>query len=125
VPIIGASVSADANDGYDTDDITDANGYYEVWVPSGWSGTVTPAKDGYLFVPAKRTYGSVTIDLLAQDYRDVSNYDLDDNEAIGWGDVEIICDNWLLVGPDVPGDIYKDEDNIVNFLDFAEFAQVW
>jgi lysophospholipase L1-like esterase len=125
MPITGASVSADANDGYDTEDITDANGYYEVWVPSGWSGTVTPMKDGYLFVPAKRTYGDVTIDLLAQNYKDIRNYDLDDNGTIGWGDVETICDNWLLVGPDVPGDIHKDEDDIVNFLDFAEFAQIW
>jgi hypothetical protein len=28
-------------------------------------------------------------------------------------------------GPNVPGDIHKDQDNIVNFLDFADFAPVW
>ena len=94
-------------------------------MPSGWSGTVTPIKDGRLFAPSKRTYSNVATNLLGQNYKDVSNYDLDGNKSIGWGDVEVIRDNWLLVGPNVPGDIYKDEDNIVNFLDFAEFAGVW
>jgi hypothetical protein len=125
VPIEGALVSADANGDCDINDITDTNGYYEVRVNSRWTGTVTAIKDGYLFAPSKRTYSNVTTDLLGQNYKDISNYDLDNNETIGWGDVKVICDNWLLVGPSVPGDIYKDEDNIVNFLDFAELARVW
>jgi hypothetical protein len=36
-----------------------------------------------------------------------------------------MADNWLSSGPDVPGDLHKDEYNIVNFLDFAEFSLVW
>jgi hypothetical protein len=36
-----------------------------------------------------------------------------------------MCDNWLSEGTDIPGDIYEDEDNIVNFLDFAEFGLAW
>ena len=52
-------------------------------------------------------------------------YDLDCNGVIGLGDLEIMFSNWLLVGQDVPGDIYKDEDDIVNILDFADFAEVW
>jgi hypothetical protein len=51
--------------------------------------------------------------------------DIDGNGFIEWCDLEIMCENWLLVGPNVPGDIYKDEDNTVNFLDFAEFGQAW
>ena len=51
--------------------------------------------------------------------------DLDNNGFIDWGDVEVISENWLLVGPDVPGDIYRDEDDTVNFLDFAEFGLAW
>jgi lysophospholipase L1-like esterase len=123
MPVEGVLVSADANGGYDTNDITDANGYYEVWVPSQWSGKITPIKDGNLFTPADRTYSNVIMDWQEQNYQELSNYDLDDNGSIGWGDVGVICDNWLNLGPNIPGDIYKDD--IVNFLDFAEFAKVW
>ncbi len=119
-PVEGVEVSADANGGAD---ITDANGYYGVLVPYSWSGTVTPIEDGHVFKPSERTYSKVTTDLLGQDYEDISIYDLDDSGFIGWGDVKVICDNWLSTGPDIPGDIYYDE--IINFLDFAEFAQVW
>jgi len=47
---------------------TDENGDYLNTVPSGWSGTVTPSKDGYIFSPADRTYTGVTADLTGQDY---------------------------------------------------------
>ncbi|MBN1392538.1 MAG: hypothetical protein JW947_07025 [Sedimentisphaerales bacterium] len=123
MPVEGVLVSADSNGGYDVNDITDVNGYYEVRVPSRWSGTVTPIKNGNLFAPSQQTYSNVITDCLEQNYQDISNYDLDDNGSIGWSDVEVICDNWLDVGTNIPGDIYKDD--IVNFLDFAEFAQVW
>jgi hypothetical protein len=36
-----------------------------------------------------------------------------------------MCDNWLAVGPDIQGDIYKDEDDTVNLLDFDEFGLAW
>ena len=37
-----------------------------------------------------------------------------------------MADNWLEPGgPDVQSDIHKDDNNIVNFLDFADFALVW
>ena len=51
-------------------------------------------------------------------------YDLDCDGSIGVGDFRIMCENWL-GGPDLPGDFYKDEDDIVNLLDFADFASVW
>jgi lysophospholipase L1-like esterase len=51
--------------------------------------------------------------------------DIDGNGFIEWDDLSIICENWLETGPDIPGDIYKDEDNTVNFLDFAEFGPAW
>jgi hypothetical protein len=51
--------------------------------------------------------------------------DIDGNGFIEWDDLKIICENWLLVDPDVRSDLYKDEDNIVNFLDFAEFGPAW
>lgn len=51
--------------------------------------------------------------------------DIDGNGFIEWDDLRIMCENWLSTGSDVHGDIYKDEDNIVNFLDFAEFGPAW
>jgi hypothetical protein len=51
--------------------------------------------------------------------------DIDGNGFIEWDDLKIICDNWLLEGMDIPGDIYEDEEDIVNFLDFAEFGLAW
>jgi hypothetical protein len=51
--------------------------------------------------------------------------DIDGNGFIDWDDLKIMCDNWLAVGPAVQGDIFEDEDNIVNFLDFAEFGLAW
>jgi len=121
-PVEYVLVSADPNGG---SDITDSNGCYEVLVSYGWSGTVTPREDGHLFKPFKRTYSNVTTDLLGQDYEDISIYDLDIDGLIGWGDVAVIRENWLVTGPNVPGDFHKDEDDIVNFLDFAEFGLAW
>ena len=51
--------------------------------------------------------------------------DLDGDGFIGWGDVEVMRENWLVEGPNVPGDLHKDEGDIVNFLDFVEFSLAW
>ncbi len=48
--------------------VTDANGRYTVAVDYGWSGTVTPTKEGYTFKPANRTYDRVTKNLTEQSY---------------------------------------------------------
>jgi hypothetical protein len=47
---------------------TDANGFYSVTVAYGWSGTVIPAKSGYVFSPPSRTYSNVTSNQSNQDY---------------------------------------------------------
>ncbi|HEX9010128.1 MAG TPA: hypothetical protein VF804_07160 [Holophagaceae bacterium] len=46
----------------------DASGAYSLPVPYGWSGTVTPAKAGYTFTPASRSYANLTASLAGQDY---------------------------------------------------------
>jgi hypothetical protein len=120
IPVEGVLVSADANGG---SGVTDANGYYGVLVSAGWSGTVTPIKDGHLFAPYERAYSEVMTDLMDQNYEDISIYDLDTNRFIGWGDVGVIGDNWLQTGEGIPGDFSGDET--VDFLDFADFALVW
>jgi hypothetical protein len=48
--------------------ITDNTGDYGVSVPYGWTGTVEPAKEGYTFMPARREYTKVTMDLSNQNY---------------------------------------------------------
>jgi hypothetical protein len=47
---------------------TNNNGYYSHNVPLGWSGTVTPSKEGYMFTPANKSYTSVKAEKTHQDY---------------------------------------------------------
>jgi hypothetical protein len=46
----------------------DAYGDYAFAVPSGWSGTVTPSKSGYQFVPVSQKYTSVKADVNNKNY---------------------------------------------------------
>jgi hypothetical protein len=48
--------------------ITDNMGVYSASVPYGWAGTVEPAKEGYTFMPARREYTKVIMDLSNQNY---------------------------------------------------------
>jgi hypothetical protein len=52
---------------------TDNIGYYEMAVPFGWSGTVTPICPGYNFEDSTRTYTYVTTDMVNQDYWEISD----------------------------------------------------
>jgi hypothetical protein len=121
VPIAGVLVDANNSGGQGT---TDVNGYYEVWVDYNWSGTVTPTKEIHTFNPAEMVYVNVLADQTEQNYKATNIYDLDCDDLIGFGDLKILIENWL-DGPNLPGDFYKDEYDIVNFLDFAEFANHW
>jgi hypothetical protein len=68
VTIKGRIVSTQANSGVNNVTLsgfpyttkTDFNGSYETQVTSGWSGTVTPVKNGYDFSNTSTTYTSVT-----------------------------------------------------------------
>jgi hypothetical protein len=48
--------------------VTDSRGCYSVQVEYGWTGTVTPTREGFAFVPAFKSYGEVTADQPKQDY---------------------------------------------------------
>ncbi len=50
------------------DPITDNNGVYAARVRYGWSGTVTPTKEGFSFEPPRMSYATVTEDQPDQDY---------------------------------------------------------
>jgi hypothetical protein len=65
VAVPGIPVSANNDGGSCT---TDARGSYGLLVPEGWSGTVTPAKTGYVFDAPSKSYTNVTSDRNNQDY---------------------------------------------------------
>jgi hypothetical protein len=60
-------------------------------MPNGWSGTVTPAKVGYSFIPASRNYSNITNDQLNQDYAGIEESELITLiiNIIGSGNVEL------------------------------------
>jgi hypothetical protein len=76
--VIGGTITANGADvggvmliGLPGHPMTNAGGYYEGLVLDGWSGTVTPAKLGYMFDPPIRSYTNVTVALLGENYSPV------------------------------------------------------
>ena len=68
-------------------------------------------------------YLNVLDDVTDQNYTATNVYDLDCDGSIGWGDVAVMRENWL---DNTVGNICDfNADDIVNFLDFAEFSLVW
>jgi hypothetical protein len=47
---------------------SDLDGNYSIIVPSDWSGTVTPSKSGFVFLPENREYTTITTDMTAENY---------------------------------------------------------
>ncbi len=50
------------------DPVAGSGGFYSAAVPSNWSGTVIPTRQGYTFDPTNRSYTDVTADMSGQDY---------------------------------------------------------
>jgi hypothetical protein len=119
VPVGGVQVNATQGG---ADAATDSNGFYEVWVNAGWSGTVTPAKAYYTFEAVSTDYEDVQADQRA-DYIGENIYDLDCDGSVGWGDVLAMADNWLSTDPGATGNLVPDGS--VNFLDLAYLASIW
>lgn len=61
-------VSGVAMNGLPGNPVTDENGNYSVRIPSRWTGTVTPVKEGYTFEPDSRPYREVTANQTNQNY---------------------------------------------------------
>ncbi len=122
VPIKNVLVIADNAGGQA---VTDANGFYEVWVSYAWTGTVTPAKKHFTFTPGNGSYAGVLVDQVGQNYTADNIYDLDCDGYIDLGDVKVMCDNWLTTDSKttIPGDL--DADVTVNLMDFVIFSSVW
>jgi hypothetical protein len=117
VPVEGVSVTADSG-GIDA---TDDTGYYEVWVPYDWSGTVTAAKADYTFVSPTLVL-PVTADQ-AGDFAAQLDSDIDNSGDVGLPDLLILCSNWLSPGDLSMGDLDGNAD--VDMRDFVELAEYW
>jgi len=57
--------------------ITGADGCYKVLVESGWTGSVEPAKEGYIFEPSSRSYESVAREWIHENYTPKPSVSLD------------------------------------------------
>ena len=65
IGINGVNMTFSNNGGSTT---TNNDGYYNKVVSYGWSGTVTPSKEDYIFDPPSRSYTNVTSDQSGEDY---------------------------------------------------------
>jgi hypothetical protein len=119
-PVAGILVEPDNGGSYA---VTDLDGFYEVRVDEGWSGTVSPVRIKCTFEPNLLNYTNLQADQPDQNYIIYNVYDLDCDGRVGENDFAIMTANWLVTGPDIPGDFINDE--IVDFLDFADFGDVW
>ena len=63
-----AGISGVAMIGIPGDPVTDEHGLYCTEVGYGWSGTVTPMTEGYIFTPASKVYTNVVSDFTNQNY---------------------------------------------------------
>jgi hypothetical protein len=57
-----------AGSGESTVTQTDSSGIYSLGVEKGWTGTVTPSKNGYTFNPTIKSYVEVTLSYQDEDY---------------------------------------------------------
>jgi hypothetical protein len=52
--------------------VSNASGYYNTFLDSGWTGTVTPVKDNIVFSPLNRVYTDLIYTLDYQDFQQLS-----------------------------------------------------
>ena len=62
--------------------ISQPNGGYSFQVPRGWSGTVTPSKNGYIFSPGNRAYSNLLSDQTVQNYTAIPLYSISGNVGV-------------------------------------------
>ncbi len=65
IPLAGVTVTFSNGAGAA---VTDADGVYTQYVPSGYTGTATPSLAGYVFTPASRTFTNLTNNPAGQNF---------------------------------------------------------
>jgi cysteine-rich repeat protein len=91
-PVEGVTLTADNAGGWGT---SDASGNYQLCVPDGWSGSITPEKPDHTFTPVERAYLNVTANLGGQDYAAEGP-----SVVLGPDDFELGFGAWSNVGGD-------------------------
>lgn len=66
--IDGAPMEGVAMAGLPGNPVTGSDGAYKAIVDYGWSGSVTPIKDGYIFTPNTKSYAAIIRDMPNQSY---------------------------------------------------------
>ena len=84
--------------------LTDLAGYYEVVVPQGWSGTVTPgsAEFSLSFDPYALGYTNVANVFTNQNYLARNICDLNNDDKVSIADFAYFADCWFQSGEDLP-----------------------
>ena len=105
--------------------LTDATGYYEVVVPQGWSGAVTPgsAEFSLSFDPDALSYSNVTNIVSDQDYAARNVCDLDGDDDVTIVDFAYFADYWLQSGAELPANF--DLSDAVGYPDLEIFIKNW
>ncbi len=77
-PLAGVTITGGS--GYSA--VTNSAGQYDLNVPALWSGSVTPASQGHVFLPGNATYSNVSSNLDGQDYTGIDTSLPPENVAI-------------------------------------------
>jgi hypothetical protein len=118
-----ANVLVDTNNADGGFDITDVNGYYEVWVDDNWSGTVEPNKADYVFDSNSITYNFIVSNQTDQDYQAFLIYDHDRDGTVEEDDLQTFLINWLDSDPN--NKCNYDSQGDIDFKDFSKLALHW
>ncbi len=101
--------------------VTDSSGHYELTVPYGWSGTVTPAKPDWHFTPLNTVYEPVTSNT-STNYTATPDHiggDANGDGVIDFSDYVLLSNNFGAPGEWAQGDF--NGDGVVNFSDYLIF----
>jgi len=126
-----------------TDEIADADAFVAAWLPGTEGDGVAEVLFGDYDFTGKLSYtwpsdmsqipiniGDAVYDpLFPFGYGLGSPSDINEDGFVDWADVEVFCDTWLKVpgdpGYDPRANLYDDLLSIVNFYDYAIFANEW
>ena len=90
---------------------TSNNGNYSQQVPNGWTGTATPIKDGFTFVPPDRSYSNVKASIAGQNYEGLEIgppvKDSFTEQFVGGADVFDLKNKSILFTPSPDGKSYS------------------
>ena len=126
-----------------TDEIEDADAFVAAWLPGTEGDGVAEVLFGDYGFTGKLSYSwprdmsQIPINIGDPDYDPLfpfgyglgSPADLDQDGFVDWADAKVFCDSWLKVpgdpGYDSRANLYDDPLSIVNFYDYAIFADEW